>query len=482
MRREELAAGLAVDEKDLKAAKEIRDKEAADFAATEKELSETIDILERAIAIIEREMAKHPSMLQLQSAGNVVDALRVLVSGEGMSSADATRLTALVQSSSQEDDSDADVGAPDPAYYKSHSGDIVATLEGLLEKARAELDAARKQETADLHNFELMQQGLEDEIKYGEKELAEAKTALAAAQEAKAAAEGDLAVTAKALAGDIKALADLHQDCMTKAEEFEAETKSRGEELKALAMAKKVIQEATGGEGGAEDLTYSLDQVSLLQVASQRLASGADLANFEALRFVRDLARKQHSTLLAQLAQRMSAAVRYGARSGEDPFAKVKGLIKDMIERLQADAEADANQKAFCDKELAETNTKKDEKTDEIAKLNAAIDRMSARSAQLKEGLEGVKLALKILREYYAKEDKAHAAAEGAGGGIISMLEVIESDFSKGLAELISAEETAQAKYDKVTKENEVTRTTMEQDVKCKSKEAKELDEQISEA
>merc|ERR1719463_478637 len=199
-----------------------------------------------------------------------------------------------------------------------------------------------------------MEQGLQDEIKFGAKELDEAKQALGAASEAKAAAEGDLGVTSKALAADIKALADLHQDCMTKAEEFEAETKSRGEELKALAMAKKVIQEATGGEGGAEDLTYSLDQVSLLQVASQRLASGADLANFEALRFVRDLARKQHSTLLTQLAQRMSAAVRYGARSGEDPFAKVKGLIKDMIERLQADAEADANQKAFCDKELAE--------------------------------------------------------------------------------------------------------------------------------
>merc|ERR1719261_608917 len=437
-----------------------------------------------------------------------------------MSSADTARLTALVQSSSQEEDGEDDVGAPDPAVYKSHSGDIVATLEGLLEKARAELDAARKQETADLHNFELMEQGLEDEIKYGEKELAEAKAALAAAQEAKAAAEGDLAVTAKALAADIKALADLHQDCMTKAEE--AEAKSRGEELKALAMAKKVIQEATGGEGGAEDLTYSLSQegsVSLLQV--QRLSSGAELANFEALRFVRDLARKQHSTALAQLAARMSSAVRYGAQSGEDPFAKVKGLIKDMIERLIADGEAEAKQKAYCDKEMAESNTKKDEKTDEIAKLNAAIDRMTARSAQLKdevaalqkelaelaatqadmdkirqeeleiyttnrpeieEGVEGVKLALKILREYYAKEDKAHAAAEGAGSGIIGLLEVCESDFTKGLAEMIATEEAAVAEYERQTKENEILKATMEQDVKYKSKEAKELDESIAEA
>merc|ERR1719456_1865306 len=276
---EETAAAIAVDEKDLKAANEIRDKEAADFKATEADLSETIDILERAIAILEREMAKGASMLQLQSAGSVVEALKVLVSGSALSSADASRLTALVQSSSQEDDTD--VGAPDPAVYKSHSGDIVATLEGLLEKAKAELDDARKTETADLHNFELMAQGLADEIKYGEKELAEAKKALGAAQEAKAAAEGDLEVTAKALAEDVKALADLHQDCMTKAEDFEAETKSRGEELKALAEAKKVIQEATGGEGGAEDLTYSLQQEGAVSFLQQGLNSRADQANFE---------------------------------------------------------------------------------------------------------------------------------------------------------------------------------------------------------
>merc|ERR1719428_587138 len=107
---------------------------------------------------------------------------------------------ALVQSSSQEDDADEDAGAPDPEAYKSHSGDIVATLEGLLEKAKAQLDEARKTETADLHNFELMSQGLQDEIKFGTKELDEAKKALAAAKEAKAATESDLAVTAKALA------------------------------------------------------------------------------------------------------------------------------------------------------------------------------------------------------------------------------------------------------------------------------------------
>merc|ERR1719352_2054749 len=62
------------------------------------------------------------------------------------------------------------------------------------------------------------------------------------------------------------------------------------------------------------------------------------------------------------------------------------------------------------------------------------------------------------------------------------MLEVIESDFSKGLAELIAVEEEAAAEYEKITKENEITKTTKEQDVKYKTKEAKGLDEAIAEA
>merc|ERR1719160_981997 len=99
----------------------------------------------------------------------------------------------------------------------------------------------------------------------------------------------------------------------------------------------------------------------------------------------------------------------------------------------------------------------------------------------MEEGLEGIKLALKVLREYYAKGDKAHASSDGAAGGIIGMLEVVESDFSKGLAEMISIEDTAAATYKVQTKENEISKTTKEQDVKYKTKEAKSLDKSVAE-
>merc|ERR1719388_286293 len=128
---------------------------------------------------------------------------------------------------------------------------------------------------------------------------------------------------------------------MNAAEEFELSTKSRGEELNALATAKKIIKESTGGAAGQ---SYGLNQVSFLQVERSQVASGADLAKFEAVRFVRDLARKSKAPALAQLASRMASAMRLGAAAGEDPFAKVKGLITDMIATLESEAEEDASQ------------------------------------------------------------------------------------------------------------------------------------------
>eukprot|EP00428_Durinskia_dybowskii_P013305 CAMPEP_0170220870 /NCGR_PEP_ID=MMETSP0116_2-20130129/10123_1 /TAXON_ID=400756 /ORGANISM="Durinskia baltica, Strain CSIRO CS-38" /LENGTH=705 /DNA_ID=CAMNT_0010471549 /DNA_START=77 /DNA_END=2192 /DNA_ORIENTATION=+ len=510
-RLEELTAELMKDEADLKAATHIRDGEHKVFLASEKELSETIDTLQRAVGILEREMKGGASMMQLKSAGNLAQALSVLVEASKISTADAGQITALLQRSGRGEEED--VGAPAGAVYESHSANIVQVLSDLLEEAENQLDDTRKTETKDQHAFDLMQQSLKDEIKYGQKEIDEAKAGSAAAGEKKSKAQGELEMTSTDLAADVKGLAELHHECMTRAEDFEAETKSRGEELAAIAKAKEVIKENVAG---AEDLSYGLNQVSLIQVAraGSTITSRAALSHFEAVRIVRALAKKHHSSALAQLAARM------GDAGSEDQFGKVKGLIRDMIERLEKEADADAKKKAYCDTELSETYQKKADKTAEIEKLTSQIDKMSARSAQLKEevaalqhalaelaksqadmnriraeekaafesnsadmaqGLKGVKMALKVLREYYAKEDKAHAAAEGAGNGIINLLEVVESDFTKGIAQMTSDEESAQAAYEEQTKENTIEKTTKDQDVKYKTKESVQLDKAVAE-
>jgi len=58
---EELSAAISTNEGELKDATSIRTREAADFAASEKELVATVDTLDRAVSIISSEMAKKPS-------------------------------------------------------------------------------------------------------------------------------------------------------------------------------------------------------------------------------------------------------------------------------------------------------------------------------------------------------------------------------------------------------------------------------------
>merc|ERR1719146_313957 len=188
----------------------------------------------------------------------------------------------------------------------------------------------RKKESNLQNNYEMLKMELEDAIKFGNQEMDKTKKANAACEEKKAEAEGELEVVNKDLAEDIKLLADTHQECMTKATDFEAETASRAEELKVIAKAKKIIIEATGGAAGQ---TYSFLQVQMTaaMTAGTRLRTRADLANFEAANFVKKLSGELHSSALAQLANRMAAAARMSVAAGEDPFAKVKGLIEEMI-------------------------------------------------------------------------------------------------------------------------------------------------------
>jgi chromosome segregation ATPase len=409
----------------------------------------------------------------------------------------------------------------------------VDVLEDLKEKAEGELSDARKAESSSKHNFEMMKQSLEDQMAADTKDLNGEKAAKASAEEEKATAEGDLAMTIKELKDGEESLATANGDCMTTAADHEATVAARTEELKVIATAEKILKESTSG---AVEQTYSLFQVA--SKSGSKLQTRADLANSEVVAMVKKLARDQHSAALAQLASRIAVVAKYGARDGADPFSKIKGLISDMIVKLEDEAQAEASEKAYCDEQLAKTEAKKADLEGDIAKLTAKIDKAAAKSAQLKEevkelqaelaalaksqaemdkirsethadfevakaeltqGLTGVRKALGVLKDYYGSsaamiqdgaigsfmqqpaKPEQHAKAGGAGGSIINILEVCESDFATNLAKEESEEADAQEEYEKTTQENKITETTKSQDAKYKSQEATSLDKTISE-
>merc|ERR1719420_830856 len=241
-------------------------------------------------------------------------------------------------------------------------------------------DEEKKEEKAQ-YDYDILKDSLKQDIYLAEHSLETEKKRKAEDSETKATAEGDLAVTTTDLENDMKALEELHTECMTHAKDFEVATKDRAEELKALATAKKIIVEATAG---AQSVSYGLDQVSFAQIqTSVHMSSRSDLVKLEVVEHVKDLARKQHSSMLAQLASRMNSAVKLGT-SESDVFAKIKGLITDMIAKLEKEAEEDATEAAYCAKETAETTEKKESNEAEIEKLTTKINQAKSRSTKLK--------------------------------------------------------------------------------------------------
>ena len=106
---------------------------------------------------------------------------------------------------------------------------------------------------------------------------------------------------------------------METAADHEATVASREEELKVIGVAKKILQETSSGA-----VSQSND---FLQLHSQ-LRTRTDLIKSELLAAVK---RRSHSAALAQLASKMSVVMQYGGANQNDVFAKIKGLVNDMI-------------------------------------------------------------------------------------------------------------------------------------------------------
>merc|ERR1719379_2251212 len=178
-----------------------------------------------------------------------------------------------------------------------------------------------------------------------------AKKQKAVAEETQSTAEGELARTMKEIADDQKKLKDLQHECMTKAEEHEQEQKERSEELGALAAAKKVLKEKTGA---AAERTYGelVQEPSFLQMRT-KTRSRLQMRQVEnrIVTLLQSLAQETQVRALSQLA----VHIRSEMLTSADPFAKVKGMIQEMIEKLVAEAQEEADHKAFCDKEMSET-------------------------------------------------------------------------------------------------------------------------------
>ena len=110
---------------------------------------------------------------------------------------------------------------------------------------------------------------------------------------------------------------------------------------------------------------------------------------------VRRLAEQEHATAFAQLATRISAIVKFGASAGDDPF--VKGLITDLINRLQAEASSETNQKSYCDELMLKATEKNEDLEADVAKHSSKLEAAVARSIVLDGEISALQSELGVL-------------------------------------------------------------------------------------
>merc|ERR1719498_1269355 len=330
----------------------------------------------------------------------------------------------------------------------------------------------------------------------------------------KADAEGDLQDTTTTRAEDEKYLADLTSTCEQKASEFESRQQLRAEEIEAIEKAIEIVSSGAVA-GNADKHLPGLVQTSFAQLR----ADSASMNQQRVASYLRKQADSLGSRVLSLLATRVES----------DPFAKEKKMIKDLITRLMEEANEEAEHKGWCDTELSTNEQTRKEKTEAVETLHAEIDQLEASLAKLTEDIKdlteavaeldaamakatklrqeekakntetisdadaaqtAVAQALTVLKEFYAKAaeatsfvqaepeifDSPYKGMQSENGGVVGMLEVIESDFARLEADTKAGEASAQKEYDSFMTDSEVDKTKKSTDIEHKT--AKKQDEE----
>jgi len=490
---------------DIKAATNVRAIEKSDYDAMHKDYSESVDALQRAIAVLKKQAFDRKQKGALVQ----VSALKSL----NLIPETAKKAIDLFLQQADETEGLA-VSAPEANAYEFQSHGVVEMLEKLLDKFIDERDTLQKEEMNSKHAFDMLMQDLNAQITQGTSDRGQKAENKAKKLQAKADATGDLSDTTATKNEDSKYLGDLSATCSQKASDFESRQQLRADEIVAVEKAIEIISSGSVSGNANKHLP------SLVQKASSfsQLRSSSTTQN-KVASYLSAQATKLNSRVLAAVAQ----------HAQDDPFQKVKKMIKDLIVRLMEEANEEAEHKGWCDTELSTNEQTRKEKTEAVETLHAEIDQLKASIAKLTEDIgdlskgvaeldaamakatklrteekatntetigdsqeaqTAVAQALTVLKEFYAKAaeatafvqaepeifDSAYKGMGAEGGGVVGMLEVIESDFARLESDTKASEATAQKEYDEFMTDSKVDKSQKSTDVEHKT--AKKQDEE----
>jgi len=435
-----------------------------------------------------------------------------------------------------------------PASGKAHtskfnSNEIIETLKDLLKEFTSDKKQLDEEEFDRAAAYDKQRLDLFNENKFKTKEKSEKEARVEELSERLHETKKNKDDETGAKNADQEFLDELTKQCEEKATLWDQRSKTRAGELTALNEAVSILESGVKSNYNANKKLVGLaakgkfvlkagKSPSFLQVDSETAVAQ------KVLDLLADKSKKLRSAAIAGLVTKMAFSA--------DHFVKVRGLIKDLIDKLEADAEAEADQKSFCDDEMGKAIGDRDEQqveiesetatiaektaerkkligeintlTEEIAEAHKALNeatelRQEEKASNEKAidmaegGKEAVESAISVLKDFYefvqtgytppksgrdgkTVGDMAPKTSFGgeydgnqeASKGILGMMEVILSDFERTLDTVREEEDDAQEAYDDFESETKTTIEDKEDEKSDKKSDVTDAEADITEA
>lgn len=510
---EDLANEISQNEADLEKQEALRKKERAAYLEEERMLINSIDALERSLEVLGKK-APAAALPQTASLASVASMLRKTIEHSPDLSINADQQMTLdsfyrmaVTAQRQPAGGPAldflQMDSQELGDYEKKSGGVKDTLETILEKTKKDKDEKAKSEMQAQHAFELLTMPMRQEIEDGKKLLDEKKTQVAKSEQTSAEKTAEKTAAEEILKSTEKHLDDTLASCHQKVLDYQATVAERSDEIMAIKMALKIMTSSAAKKLSGKQTIGSDLQLSFMQTKSTTRRALAHL-------------RASRSAALSLLSSNAQEVLNTAA----DPFAKVKGMIQDMLAKLLEEHAQEAEHKGWCDQEMSKSTKSKKQHEKEVEKMESRIDQMESQLSELTDEIEQLtkdmadmqaavskatqirgkekhknmagikeykdaqmllKNAMDVLKEFYdgkettlvqtdsdENEQADPVKAQGASAGVIGLLEIAIADFAQLEEETKTAESTAAHEYETFMKDSEVQNAVYGKDYEYK--------------
>eukprot|EP00933_Yihiella_yeosuensis_P071696 TRINITY_DN79928_c0_g1_i1.p1 TRINITY_DN79928_c0_g1~~TRINITY_DN79928_c0_g1_i1.p1 ORF type:complete len:672 (-),score=209.51 TRINITY_DN79928_c0_g1_i1:114-2129(-) len=489
-----------------------RTKEKADYDTLHQDYSESIIATTKAGQVLSAELAS-----QVKNA----DALAMIEKAKLIPAESAKKITAFLQNYESGEKQMARLLWPTTTTPPATTGDINDLIDSLKTKFMDERTALEKDEEGKIAVFDKLSLDLAASIKSAESSIELKSVERSKALEEANTKKTELAETLATKKKDQAYLEEISQDCTQKATDYEAREKLRVEEIEAIGKGIEIISDLVTVEERQEEKRSRV----LLQTKSQTslfaLRSSAKSPTIEKVAdYLEKMSEQLSSSLLSTAAQRAEV----------DPFAKVKGMIEELIKNLEAQSKSSLTKQAWCKQEMTENKKSRSKTSMQIDHYNGEIDAANARVSKLdvdvtelketlakqaenfetaskerkaekeendvtikdaKQAVDAVTIALKVLKDFYAKAEKAKSLIQEAkqkpeifdeaykgtqSKGVIGLLDMVYQDYKRLLDKATTDEATASKAFSELDKETQILKAQRENEVELKSKEISDLE------